>query len=59
MLEFPSTVDWFMALRVQSYAVRICESIPFVKSPNSETRLAPTLAMVLYNGRRPWRRRGA
>ena len=55
MLEFPSTVDWLMALRVQSYAVRIYESIPFVKSPNSATRLPPVLAIVVYNGRRPWR----
>jgi len=54
MLEFPSTVDWLMALRVQSYAVRIYESIPFVKSPNSETRLPPILAIVVYNGRWPW-----
>ena len=55
MLEFPSTVDWLMALRVQSYTVRIYESIPFVKSPNSATRLPPVLAIVVYNGRRPWR----
>ena len=55
MLEFQSTVDWLMALRVQSYAVRIYESISFVKSPNRETRLPPILAIVVYNGRRPWR----
>ena len=55
MLEFQSTVDWLMALRIQSYAVRIYESIPFVKSPNSKTRLPPILAIVVYNGRRPWR----
>ena len=55
MLEFQSTVDWLMALRIQSYAVRIYESIPFVKSPNSKTRLPPILAIVVYNGRQPWR----
>ena len=55
MLEFQSTVDWLMALRIQSYAVRIYESIPFVKSPNRKTRLPPILAIVVYNGRRPWR----
>ena len=55
MLEFQSTVEWLMVLRVQSYAVRIYESVSFVKSPHSETRLPPSLAMVVYNGRRPWR----
>ena len=55
MLEFQSTVDWLMALRVQIYAVRIYESLPFVKSPNSKTRLPPILAIVVYNGRQPWR----
>ena len=54
MLKIQSTVDWLMALRVQVYAVRIYESIPFVKSPNSKTRLPPILATVVYNGRRPW-----
>ena len=55
MLEFQSTVDWLMALRIQSYAVRIYESLPFVKSPNRKTRLPPILAIVVYNGRQPWR----
>ena len=55
MLKIQSTVDWLMAFRVQVYALRIYESIPFVKSPNRETRLPPILAIVVYNGRRPWR----
>ena len=55
MLEFQATVDWLMDLRVQGYAVRIYESISFVKSPHRETRLPPILAIVVYNGRRPWR----
>ena len=52
MLEFESTVDWLMALRVQSYAVRIYESISFVRSPNSETRLPPSLAIVVCTWKR-------
>ena len=52
MLEFQATVDWLMDLRVQSYAVRIYESISFVRSPNSETRLPPSLAIVVCTWKR-------
>ena len=51
MLEFHSTVDWFMALRIQSYAVRVYEAMPESRSPTSESRLPPILAVVVYNGR--------
>ena len=54
MVEFQSSVDWFMALRIQSYAVRIYESLPVCNRPNSKSRLPPILAMVVYNGKSPW-----
>ena len=56
MLEFQATVDWFMALRMQSYAVRIYESLWVGRTPNSESRLPPILGIVVYSGRRPSRR---
>ena len=54
MLEFQATVDWFMALRMQSYAVRIYESLWVGRTPNSKSRLPPILGIVVYSGRRPW-----
>ena len=54
MLEFQSTVDWFMALRMQSYAVRIYESMWDGRTPNKKSRLPPILSIVVYSGRRPW-----
>ena len=47
MLEFHSTVDWFMALRIQSYAVRVYEAMPESRRPNSESQLPPILAVVV------------
>ena len=34
MLEFQSGIDWFMALRVQGYAVRLYESLWRERRPN-------------------------
>ena len=54
MLEFQSTVDWFMALRMQSYAVRIYESMWDGRTPTKKSRLPPIVSVVVYSGRRPW-----
>ena len=55
MMEFQSSVDWFMALRMQSYAVRIYEYAWAGRRPTSESRLPPILGIVVYSGRTPWR----
>ena len=55
MLEFQSSVDWFMALRVQSYAVRLYESLWQGRRPGRDDRLPAVLAVVFYNGRVGWK----
>ncbi len=54
MLEFQSQVDWFTALRVQSYAVRIYEDQWKDRRPGRQDRLPPILAVVVYNGPAAW-----
>ena len=54
MLEFQSTVDWFMALRMQSYAVRIYESMWVGHTANKKSRLPPIISIVVYSGHRRW-----
>ena len=55
MLEFQSSVDWGMALRVQGYAVRLFESLWQGRRPGRRDRLPAVLAVVVYNGRVAWR----
>ena len=55
MIEFQSRIDWFMALRVQGYAVRLYESLWSDRRPGRGDRLPPVLAVVIYNGRSRWR----
>ena len=55
MLEFQSGIDWFMALRVQGYAVRLYESLWRDRRPGRGDRLPPVLAVVIYNGKSRWR----
>ena len=50
MLEFQSSVDWFMTLRVQGYAVRLYESLCQGRRPGRGDRLPAVLAVVVYNG---------
>ena len=54
MVEFQSSVDWFMALRVQGYAMRQFESYVGDRPPTRKDRLPPLLAIVFYNGKTPW-----
>ena len=51
MLEFQSSIDWFMALRVQGYAVRPYESLWQGWQQRRHDRLPMLLAVVAYNGK--------
>lgn len=54
MLEFQSSVDRYMALRVQSAATRIYERL--WKDPQTRTGwLVPILPIVVYNGPTRWK----
>lgn len=47
MLEFQSSVDWGMALRVQGYAVRLFESLWQGRRPGRDGPLPAVLAVVV------------
>lgn len=52
LLEFQSTVDPFMALRVLNYVVNFY--MDYVQSQENAQTLPPVFPVVLYNGDRPW-----
>ena len=54
ILEFQSRVDWFMALRMQGFAVRFYEGAWRERRPIRADRLPPVLGIVVYNGKPPW-----
>ena len=54
MLEFQSTVDYLMALRVRSYVDRFHTEQWRARRFRATDRLAPVLPIVLYIGRPPW-----
>jgi predicted transposase YdaD len=54
LLEFQSTVDPFMALRVLVYTGLLWQSLERDGALSPSGRLPPVLPLVLYNGDRPW-----
>ena len=54
LLEFQSTVDRFMALRMMVYVGLLYQKIIQEKQLTSEGRLPAVLPVVLYNGGRSW-----
>lgn len=54
LLEFQSTVDPFMALRVMVYTGLLWQSLARDGELSPSGRLPPVLPLVLYNGDRPW-----
>jgi predicted transposase/invertase (TIGR01784 family) len=54
LLEFQSTVDPFMALRVLVYMGLLWQSLARDGELSPSGRLPPVLPLVLYNGDRPW-----
>lgn len=54
LLEFQSTPDAFMALRVLTYVGLLYQDLVRAGQFTPEGTLPPVLPVVLYNGERPW-----
>ncbi len=54
LLEFQSTVDTYMAVRIQTYVGLLYEGLRRGGQLTPAGRLPPVVPIVLYNGRRPW-----
>ena len=55
LLEFQSSVDRFMALRIMVYTGLLHQDLIRRGELGAERRLPPVLPVVLYNGERRWR----
>ena len=55
LVEFQSTVEYDMPLRMQGYVQRMHELAWKERHVRRTDRLPPVLAVVFYNGARPWR----
>jgi predicted transposase/invertase (TIGR01784 family) len=55
LLEFQSTVDRFMAVRLLSYVGLLYQDLIKAKQLPQDKKLPPVLPIVLYNGRKPWK----
>jgi predicted transposase YdaD len=54
LLEFQSTPDTFMAVRVQTYVCLLWEDLIRRRDLDSPGRIPEVLAVVVYTGHRPW-----
>ncbi len=58
LMELQSSVQRFMALRLLSYVLRLCEALlvdgTYLAARRPRRLLPPVLAVVLYNGEEPW-----
>jgi hypothetical protein len=54
LLEFQSTVDRFMALRVLTYVALLYQDLARGEQLGEDGLLPPVLPLVLYNGERRW-----
>ena len=54
LIEFQSTVDPFMALRVMVYVGLLYQNLVQHRHLTAAGKLPPILPLVLYNGHRPW-----
>ncbi|HEX3128843.1 MAG TPA: Rpn family recombination-promoting nuclease/putative transposase [Thermoanaerobaculia bacterium] len=54
LLEFQSSVDPHMALRVLEYQVLLYQDLLKQKAFTPSGKLPPVFILVLYNGKRPW-----
>ncbi len=54
LLEFQSTVDQWMAVRIMTYIGLLYQDLIRTGQLNKENRLPPVLPVVLYSGERKW-----
>jgi len=54
LLEFQSTIDHFMAVRILAYLGLLYQDLIRSAQLTRDGRLPPVLPMVLYNGAKPW-----
>lgn len=54
LLEFQSTVDHFMAVRIQGYLALLYQDIIRTEQVKANEKLPPVLPIVLYNGKHRW-----
>ena len=54
LLEFQSTVDWWMALRIAGYYSLLCQDIVASQGLKKGDLLPPVLPIVLYTGGKSW-----
>lgn len=54
LLEFQSTVDWMMPVRMDTYVMLLYQDLVKSGIVKRGDRLPPVLPIVLYNGRSPW-----
>src|SRR5699024_1054131 len=55
LLEFQSTVDFYMPVRVAAYQLLLYQDLVRSNRLPSSRLLTPVLPIVLYNGKRRWR----
>ncbi|WPL20119.1 Rpn family recombination-promoting nuclease/putative transposase [Thiorhodovibrio frisius] len=54
LLEFQSTIDAWMAVRIQSYIGLLYQDLIRAEQLSAHGRLPPVLPIVLYNGTQVW-----
>ena len=55
LIEFQSSVDWFMAVYVMTYVGLLYQDLIRSEAIGAGKRLPPVLPIVLYNGNTRWR----
>lgn len=54
LLEFQSTIDHFMAVRILGYLALLYQDLIRTEQLGTQDKLPPVLPLVLYNGERRW-----
>jgi hypothetical protein len=54
LIEFQSTVERFMAVRIAAYTALLYQDLIRTRQPASNRQLPPLLPIVLYNGKARW-----
>ena len=55
LIEFQSGIDWWMAVRAQTYMGLLWQQVIDERELKTGARLPPLLMLVVYNGQRPWK----